>query len=137
MDLYALLGVPLRLTLGYPAAATADPLADPELSVGAGRWHDGFTPQTQADWAATFAALALCKPFVQAVQWVHLSDAQPHQFPHAGLLDADNQPRPAFDRLRQCAPSTCAEQPARSGSKRLPSLDAAAGWCVPLPGVTP
>ena len=101
MDLYALLGVPLRLTLGYPAAATADPLADPELSVGAGRWHDGFTPQTQADWATTLGALALCKPFVQAVQWVHLSDAQPHQFPHAGLLDADNQPRPAFDRLRQ------------------------------------
>jgi hypothetical protein len=101
MDLYALLGVPLRLTLGYPAAAASDPLADPELAVGAGRWRDGYTPQTQADWAATFAALAVCKPFVQAVQWAHLSDAQPHQFPHVGLLDATNKPRPAFDRLRQ------------------------------------
>ena len=48
-----------------------------------------------------FAALALCKPFVQAVQWAHLSDAQPHQFPHVGLLDANSQSRPAFDRLRQ------------------------------------
>lgn len=101
MDLYALLGVPLRLTLAYPAAATADSSADPELAVNAGRWRDGFTPQTQADWAATFGALAVCKPFVQAVQWAHLSDAQPHQFPHAGLLDATNKPRPAFDRLRQ------------------------------------
>jgi hypothetical protein len=33
------------------------------------------------------------------VQWAHLSDAQSHQFPHAGLLDADGRPRPALDRL--------------------------------------
>ena len=101
MDLYALLGVPLRLTLGYPAATGVDASADPELPVAAGRWHDGFSAEAQADWAAAFGSLAVCKPFVQAVQWVHLSDAQPHQFPHAGLLDASGQPRPALDRLRQ------------------------------------
>ncbi len=99
LDLYALLGVPLRVTLGYPAAAGTDPLADPELRIDAGRWHDGFSAATQADWATAFGALAACKPFVQAVQWAHLSDAQSHQFPHAGLLDADGRPRPALDRL--------------------------------------
>lgn len=99
LDLYALLGVPLRVTLGYPAAESADAKADPEMRIDAGRWHGGFSPQTQADWAAAFGALALCKPFVQGIQWVHLCDAHPHQVPHAGLVDSKGQPRPALDRL--------------------------------------
>ena len=48
---------------------------------------------------AAFGALALCKPFVSGVQWVHLSDAQPHQIPHAGLVDVSGQVRPALDKL--------------------------------------
>ena len=31
LDLYALLGMPLQVTLGYPSAGGADPLADPTL----------------------------------------------------------------------------------------------------------
>jgi hypothetical protein len=99
LDLYALLGVPLRVTLGYPAATGSDPSADPEMQIDAGRWHGGYSPDIQADWASAFGALALCKPFVQSVQWTHLSDAQPHQFPHAGLFDAQGRPRPAIERL--------------------------------------
>ncbi len=99
LDLYALLGVPLRVTLGFSAADDSDPTADPELQINAGRWRSGFTPQVQAEWAAAFGALALCKPYVSGVQWVHLSDAQPHQIPHAGLVDAAGKPRPALDRL--------------------------------------
>jgi hypothetical protein len=68
--------------------------------VGLGRWRSGFTPAVQADWAAQFAELAVCKPYVQGVQWAHLSDAEPHQFPHCGLLDAQGAPKPAFARLR-------------------------------------
>jgi hypothetical protein len=101
LDFYALLGVPLRVTLAYPAADGADADADPELRAGAGRWKGGYTPEAQADWASTVPALALCKPFVQAVQWAHYSDAEPHQFPHCGLLDHQNQPRPALARLRE------------------------------------
>jgi hypothetical protein len=101
LDLYALLGVPLRVTVGYPASDKADPKADPDLQIDAGRWKSGFTAQVQSEWAAAFGALALCKPFVQGVQWVHLSDAQPHQFPHTGLLDAKGQERPALARLQQ------------------------------------
>ncbi len=101
LDLYALLGVPLRVTMAYPSANTSDPKADPELRVGAGHWRGGFTPEVQAEWAASYAALALCKPYVQAVHWTHLSDADPHQFPHAGLLDAAGQAKPALQRLRE------------------------------------
>jgi hypothetical protein len=99
LDLYALLGVPLRVTLGYPSSDQTDPDADPEIRVDAGRWGDGFTPQTQADWADAFSSLALCKPPVLAVQWPHFSDDEPHQFPHVGLF-VEGKPKPALARLR-------------------------------------
>ena len=100
LELYALLGVPLRVTLGYPSASSPDPDADPELRVDGGRWRGGFDPATQAEWAGAFGALALCKPSVQGVQWAQLSDAGPHPFPHCGLADASGRPKPALARLR-------------------------------------
>jgi hypothetical protein len=101
LDLYALLGVPLRVTLGYPAAAEADPDADPELNVQGGYLGAGFTPEVQAEWAAAYSTLAVCKPFVQSVQWVQCSDAGPHPFPHCGLFDSANHARPALARLAE------------------------------------
>ncbi|MBM4069991.1 MAG: hypothetical protein FJ271_13720 [Planctomycetes bacterium] len=104
IDLYSMLGVPLQITLGYPSQPGPDPLADPDMRLSAGHWRGGFTPEVQAEWAADFATLALCKPSVQAVQWVHWSDAEPHLFPHAGLVDAQGNIKPALAplaRLRQ------------------------------------
>ncbi|MGF1579176.1 MAG: endo-1,4-beta-xylanase [Gemmataceae bacterium] len=101
LDLYALLGVPLQVTLAYPASQEEDSQADSQLSATAGYWRDGLTPETQADWAGEFVTLALCKPYVRAVQWVHYSDAEPHLFPQCGLLDGAGNPRPAFQRLRR------------------------------------
>ncbi len=101
LDLYALLGVPLRVTLGYPSSADPDLDADPELRVGAGRWDGGFTPAAQAAWAEAYATLATAKPYVQGVQWAHLSDAEPHQFPSCGLVDRDGALKPALGKLRE------------------------------------
>jgi len=101
LDLYALLGVPLRVTLGYPSVNAADPKCDPELRVAAGHWHEGFSLNSQADWAESFGGLTVCKPFVQAVHWTHLTDADVHQFPNCGLIDAKGQLKPAFQRLHQ------------------------------------
>lgn len=101
LDLYALLGVPLQLTLGYPSSNAIDDNADPALRVDAGHWHQGFSPETQADWAAAFTALGLCKPYVRGVNWVHLADGEPHQFPHCGLLDMEGNAKPALERLRK------------------------------------
>ena len=39
IDLYALLGVPLRITLGYPSSAGPDPDADPDYRIDAGQWR--------------------------------------------------------------------------------------------------
>jgi hypothetical protein len=100
LDLYAQLSVPMRVTLGYPSASAADLDADPEMHVGAGRWRGGYTPEVQAEWAAAFTPLVLCKPYVQGAHWAHLFDAEPHQFPNCGLIDAAGQVKPAVAKLR-------------------------------------
>jgi hypothetical protein len=43
----------------------------------------------------------VCKPYVQGVHWAHFSDAEPHTFPHAGLLDAQGTVKPALVPLRE------------------------------------
>jgi hypothetical protein len=101
LDLYALLGVPLQVTLGYPSDSGLDGEADAAQSVTGGYWRKGFTPEMQANWADSFVALALCKPAVRSVQWIHLLDSAPHQFPHCGLADADNKVKPVLERLRE------------------------------------
>src|SRR5437763_2709080 len=87
LDMYAMLGTPLQVSLGYPSSAAADPLGDPALTAGAGHWRGGFTPAAQADWAADFAAVAVCKPFVRSAYWCQLTAAEGNQFPHCGRLD--------------------------------------------------
>jgi glycosyl hydrolase family 10 len=102
-DLYALLGVPLQVMLSYPSSAEPDPQADPDQRAQAGFWRSGFTPQVQADWLAAFAELALCKPYVRTVRAPHFSDAEPHTYPHCGLVDAAGPAKPgiaALQRLR-------------------------------------
>jgi hypothetical protein len=100
LDLFGLLGVPIQVSLAYPSATAADPLADSvERAVGAGQWGD-FSLGSQAEWAETFATLAVCKSYVTGVVWDHLSDAVPHRIPNAGLVDASGALKPAFDRLR-------------------------------------
>ncbi len=101
LDLYALLGVPLYVTLGYPSSANADADADPDLRVEGGRWGNGFSTEVQAAWAAEVTPLALCKPYVQGVQWAHFRDAEPHQFPHCGLADRRDNLKPAMQKIRE------------------------------------
>ncbi len=100
LDAYAQLGLPLRVTLGYPSSRAPDPQANPELAVDAGHWGRAVDADAQAEWAEAFGALVLCKPSVRAVRWVHLGDGAPHQFPHCGLFDARGKPKPALGRLR-------------------------------------
>jgi hypothetical protein len=59
LDLYALLGVPLQVTLGYPASAKPDADGDPEMSADAGFWRAGYSPEAQADWASSFVELSI------------------------------------------------------------------------------
>ncbi len=101
LDIYSLLGVPLRVTLGLPSSSVFDPDGDPELSVTGGCPAASYTPQTQSAWAREFAMLAIAKPRVQAIQWGQFFDGEMHQFPHCGLVDADGNMKPVFATLRQ------------------------------------
>jgi hypothetical protein len=87
--------VPLHGTLGYP------PDAEVDQELGAGAWHEGYTPDIQADWASDYLALVPCEPFVRGVRWPDLCDAHPHQFPHAGFFDERGNSKPVVERLRE------------------------------------
>ena len=45
--------------------------------------------------------LLLAKNAVQVVLWNQLSDASPHHYPHSGLFDAPDKPKPALDALQK------------------------------------
>lgn len=92
IDLYTLLGTPLRVTMGYPSQG--------EGPGEAGHWRRAFSPEGQAEWAAEFAAVAVCKPSVRALHWVHATDAPGNQFSNNGLFTADAQPKPVLKVLR-------------------------------------
>ena len=74
LDLYAYLGVPLLVTLGYPSDSRLDSLADRDLHLHGGCSRGGFSPASQADWVDHFASLAVCKPMVRQVMWSHADD---------------------------------------------------------------
>lgn len=99
LDLYSFLGAPLQVTLAYPSAISDDPHADRDMKFAAGYWRNGFTPACQADWVQHYGGLSLCKPAVRGVQWCHLNDAVPHQYPHCGLVDVHGGLKPALDKL--------------------------------------
>ena len=79
---------------------SADERADPDILVDGGRWRGPVDAQMQADWTATFAERAVCKPYVRSVQWTHFSDGEPHLLPHCGLVDGAGNVKPALERLR-------------------------------------
>ncbi len=92
LDLYAVLGMPLTLTLGYPSSKNQGELGDSEF----GNWKGAKSHSTQADWAESFTSLALSKRYIQSIHWVELSDDHDSDFPNCGLFDKDWQPKASF-----------------------------------------
>jgi hypothetical protein len=101
LDLYALVGLPLHLSMAFPSAPGADAKAVESVSVVDSQWPAVPDEALQREWAARWIALAVAKPFVRSVTWMHASDAQSHVFPHAGLLRADGHPKPLFGWLKR------------------------------------
>ncbi len=95
LDYWSLLGLPLYLALSVPSGDGDDPLARRSGTVPPGTW----SLQAQQAWVTRYVPLILAKPGVQGVVWSQLRDSVPHDFPHAGLLDARGRAKPALRAL--------------------------------------
>lgn len=99
LDLWSLLGLPLLINLTAPSDAAPDPLARPTLAAGPAPSATGWNQQTQRQLAEQWLSLLIARPNVRVVTWSQLRDAEPHEFPHGGLIDGAGQPKPALESL--------------------------------------
>jgi hypothetical protein len=95
LDYWALLGLPLYVSITVPSSDADDRLADHPWKPTGGPW----TPRAQQLFVARYLPLILAKPYVQGVVWGQLRDAERHEFPHAGLFDPHGKPKPALATL--------------------------------------
>jgi GH35 family endo-1,4-beta-xylanase len=96
IDLWSMLGIPLHVTLACPSSAEPDPQSNSDLEVDPSQWKSDWSEAAQAAWIHEHVPLLMAKQSVVGIFWSHFSDALPHDFPHAGLLRADETPKPAL-----------------------------------------
>ena len=95
LDHWSIFDLPLLVSFSVPSSDTEDPSADRQVRHLPGIW----TPQSQQAWAARNVPLLLAKPHIEAIFWNQLRDAEPHDFPHAGLFDAHRNAKPVLKTL--------------------------------------
>ncbi len=95
IDVWGTLGLPLYLYVSVPSDVTEDPLARRPAQLPPGKW----TRRVQQAWVARWVPLMLAKPCVAGVFWNQLRDAEPHEFPHAGLFGPQGGPKAALKTL--------------------------------------
>jgi hypothetical protein len=93
IDNWSLLELPLMVLLTVPSGTSEDRLANGKIRVLAG---SEVTPATQSEWVERHVPLLMAKSTVQVVLWNQLSDAVDHDYPHGGLFDEKNEPKPAL-----------------------------------------
>jgi hypothetical protein len=101
LELFAVLGLPLEVLLGYPADPTIPySVTEHAETLNGPMWHSPPTAASQAAWGASVAALCLCKPHVRAVTWEQWSDRDTPVTASGGLLNSQGQARPLLARFR-------------------------------------
>ncbi|MCY2962069.1 MAG: endo-1,4-beta-xylanase [Planctomycetota bacterium] len=101
IDFWSVLGIPLQVTLAFPSATSPDNMVTTDLEVDSRSWRGQISEASQAAWLDEHVSLLLAKPGVVAVFWNHFTDAQPHRFPHAGLVRPDGSAKPALHDLQK------------------------------------
>jgi len=108
LDTWAILGIPLYVTLAYPSESQA---VDPQAATGIQAESDGGSESlgeaAQASWVDSVLPVLMAKQAVVGIFWTHFSDGAPHDYPHAGLLRPDGTPKPAFDQLTDLRRAFC------------------------------
>lgn len=99
IDTWTLLDIPIFVTLICPSAATNDPMAVPEIQTNPNVWPSPLDERVQADWLEQMLELLVAKHRVAGVYFPHFAESSPHEFPQAGLVRADDTPKPATERI--------------------------------------
>jgi hypothetical protein len=100
IDQWSQLGLPLMMLISAPSSDAPDPLALPTIHPEPIQMASGAQLDPQLAWARLVAPLLASRPSVQVVVWNQLSDNEPHEFPHAGLIDSKGKPKPTLAMLR-------------------------------------
>ena len=99
IDSWSVLNLPIHVTLACPSSGDDDPLSYPDWEVDSRLWPTECAENSQAECLDQVMELLLAKPSVAGVFLSHFSDAEPHQFPFAGVLRADGTPKSALERI--------------------------------------
>ena len=100
LDQWSMWGLPLMACVSSASATTRDPSARKNIEVSLPAGMGDTDQDAQRHWAGSILPLLLARSAVQVVLWNQLSDAEPHEFPHAGLFDAKQHPKPTLDLMR-------------------------------------
>ena len=99
IDAWSVLNLQIHVTLACPSSGDDDPLSYPDWEVDSRLWPTACAEDNQAEYLDRVMELLLAKPSVAGVFLPHFSDAEPHQFPFAGVLRSDGTPKPALERI--------------------------------------
>jgi GH35 family endo-1,4-beta-xylanase len=101
-------------SLGKPVVITE--LGVPSEPVSGGITH-AWTPEQQADWAERMYTVLMPRPGIAGVLWYDFVDVQPF-LPGGGLLDADGEPKPVYERIERLVRTTGHRQEMRAGAEQ-------------------
>lgn len=93
IDRWSMLGLPLLVLLTYPGGEGDDPNARP-LIRPTSDLPGGMSVDAQRTVVEQLVRILLAKKTVHGLIWNQLTDADPHEFPHGGLFDVNNSPKP-------------------------------------------
>lgn len=101
IDYWSMLGLQLHVNLCCPSASTPDPQSNSDIEVINHVVREPWSQQMQAEWMERVVPLLISKPSVTGVFLRQFSDAVPHRFPHAGLLDATGTPKAMLETFQR------------------------------------
>lgn len=98
-DRWAMLGLPLLVTLTVPSSTAPDAQARFAAHAVNCSTAETLSPQSGGQWGRDYLPVLMAKQPVQGIIWNQLLDSQPHAWPHGGLFDAQDQPKPILEVL--------------------------------------
>ncbi len=101
IDVWSQLGAPLLVFLTIPSSNADDPLAKRKVRSWCGGITDELNERNQQIHVEKILPLLMSKPAVQGVYWNQWDDSKPHDFPHGGLLNASQSPKPALETIQK------------------------------------